>query len=366
MAEQDWSPHRRVMHFVTGGFSGATQVAVDLATADSQRLQSVLVLRRKDTTDQARVDALRERGLEVEVLPGWSHLATIWALYRLCKRWRPDVLVAHGFPEHILGRWAGWLAGVPALVQIEHNSRERYSAWKLWQARWLSRRSARLVGVSEGVRQSLVELGMPEALTMAIPNGIDLGRFAAAESRPYEQREPGIVMSARFARQKDQETLIHALALLRKRGLAPKLYLAGAGKANLRKRAEELVRELGLGSQVWFLGHHPNLPELLMSQQLFVLSTHWEGMPLALVEGMAAGCACVASNVPGVEGVFEHGRSGLLVPERNENALADALERLLLEPGYAAGLASEARLHALRHHGHELMMRRYEMLLLTV
>src|SRR6218665_518261 len=113
---------RRVLHFVTGGFSGATQVAVDLCQAalGSSRVEPLLVLRRKRNTDEARVQALRARGLEVWVVPGWSHLATLIALRRLCLRQRPDVLVAHGFPEHLIGRWAGLWAGVRRLVQVEH------------------------------------------------------------------------------------------------------------------------------------------------------------------------------------------------------------------------------------------------------
>ena len=108
----------RVLHFVTGGFSGATQVAVDLALSGSQQdgMQTMLVLRRKRNTDAARVQALRQAGLQLEIVPGWSHLATIWALWRLCRTWRPDVLVAHGFPEHLLGRWAGFWARVPLLL----------------------------------------------------------------------------------------------------------------------------------------------------------------------------------------------------------------------------------------------------------
>ena len=299
-------------------------------------------------------------------MPGWFHWLTIWALARLCRRWRPDVIVAHGFPEHLIGRWAGRAAWVPAMVQVEHNSRERYSPFKLWQARWLSRSTARLVGVSEGVRESLLELGMPAERTLAIPNGIDLSRFANAELSPYEKRAPGIVMSARFARQKDHITLIHALALLKRKGLVPKLHLAGAGKAALRARAEALVRDLGLGSQVWFMGHQADLPKLLMSQQIFVLSTHWEGMPWPSSRAWPLAAPAWPPMCRAWKGVFEPGKSGLLVPERDPQALADALERLLLEPGYAAALASEARLHALRHHDRLLMMRRYEQLLLSI
>jgi glycosyltransferase involved in cell wall biosynthesis len=359
---------RRVLHFVTGGFSGATQVAADLCLAQlgSDRIEPLLVLRRKRHTEEARVRALRERGLRVEVLPGWSHLATMLALRRLCLSWRPDVLMAHGFPEHLLGRWAGLWAGVPRLVQVEHNSRERYTFWSRWQARRLARHSARLVGVSEGVRRRLVALGLPEALTQAIPNGIALERFSAADERLFHEREPAIVMSARFARQKDQATLIRAVGLLKARGLKPMLYLAGAGKIGYRRDCERLRVSLGLQEQVRFLGHHAQMPQLLMGTQIFVLSTHWEGMPLALVEGMAAGCACVASLVPGVEGLLEPDRTGLLVPEGDAAALADALERLLLNPGEAARLGAAARERALAEHGLALMNSRYESLLSAV
>lgn len=367
---------RRVLHFVTGGFSGATQVAVDLALAalQSPHIEPLLVLRRKRNTETARVQALRDQGLQVWVVPGWSHLATVWALARLCRVLRPAVLVAHGFPEHLLGRfaglwaglWTGLGAGVPKLVQVEHNSRERYSSWRLAQARWLSRRSAKLVAVSEGVRQRLLELGMPPALTLAIPNGIALDRFAAAGDHPFAQREAGLVMSARFARQKDQLTLIRALHLLKSRGLSPTLRLAGAGKASYRRTAEAEVAKLGLVDQVQFLGHFSQMPQLLMSQQICVLATHYEGMPLALVEGMAAGCACVASLVPGVEGLLVEGETGLLVPESDPAALANALERVLRDPLLGARLGANARERALAEHGVALMTQRYEDLFLSL
>ncbi len=358
----------KVLHFVTGGFSGATQVAIDLCLASlrSERVEAALVLRRKRNTDATRVQALRDKGLQVWVLPGWSHMATIWALRKLCLQWQAEVLLAHGFPEHLLGRWAGLWAGVRALVQVEHNSRERYSPWRLAQARWLSRRSACLIGVSEGVRQRLLQMGMPADKTLAIPNGIDLQRYAAAAQQDFLQREPGLVMSARFARQKDHASLIRALALLQAQGLRPKLYLAGTGKSSYRTVAQALVQELGLQDQVQFLGHHGDIPGLLMSQQIFVLSTHYEGMPLALVEAMAAGCACVASLVPGVEGVLQDGVNGLLVPENDAQALAQALARLLKSPAQAAEMGRQARLRALTAHGRDLMTQRYEDLLASL
>lgn len=92
----------RVLHFVTGGFSGgATQVAIALVNAALQggRVQPLLVLRRKRRTDPGRIAELQQGGVPLAVVPGWSHAATIWSLVRVCRQFRPDVLVAHGFSD---------------------------------------------------------------------------------------------------------------------------------------------------------------------------------------------------------------------------------------------------------------------------
>jgi len=357
----------RVLHFVTGGFSGgATQVAIALVNAAraSGRIEPMLVLRRKWRTDPARIAELERAGVPVVTVPGWSHAATIWSLLKLCRQFRPDVLVAHGFSEHLWGRYAGLLAKVPHLIHVEHNTRERYTPWRLRQARWLSQRTSRIVGCSEGVRLRLLEMGMPPDRTIAIPNGIDLQPYAEAQTLPFESREAGIVMTARFAKQKDHATLVRALGLLQERGLRAPLLFAGGGKAAHRQPIETLVEQLGLNDQVQFLGLCRDVPALLMRHRIFVLSTHYEGMPLALIEGMAAGCAVVGSAVPGVREVLADGVDGCLVAPGDPVALANALETLLTQPEQAARLGAAARVAAVARYSRELMNQRYEDLFL--
>lgn len=359
----------RVLHFVTGGFSGgATQVAIALtrAATQSDTVQPLLVLRRKRRTDPKRIAELERAGVPLAVVPGWSHAATIAGLVRICRRFRPDVLVAHGFSEHLWGRYAGLIAHVPHLVHVEHNTRERYTRWRLTQSRWLARRTDRIVGCSEGVRLRLLELGMPAERTIAIPNGIRLAPFADADAHPLERRIPGIVMVARFSKQKDHATLLRAVGLLRERGLQPPVLFAGGGKALHRAPLEKLARGLGVQEQVRFLGIVRNVPELLMQHQLAVLSTHYEGMPLALLEGMAAGCAVVGSAVPGVREVIVDGIDGRLVPEGDAQALASVLEDLFRNPEASARIAATARRVAIERHSRELMNARYEALFLEL
>ena len=151
----------RVLHFVSGGFAGATQVAIDLC-GEQPGQQTLLVLRRRASVDPAaRVAQLRALGLQVEVVPKWSHSVTIVKLARICRDWQPDVLVAHGCSEHLWGRYAGLLAGVPRLSHVEHNTRELYSWWRLKQSLWLAQRTERIIGVSQAVRAALVRLGHP-------------------------------------------------------------------------------------------------------------------------------------------------------------------------------------------------------------
>lgn len=355
----------RLLHFVTGGFSGATQVAVDLSLAALRTpgYEVLLVLRRKPSTDERKIDALRHQGLQVVVVSNWLHALTVWELRKIIRKFKPNAVFAHGFSDHIWGRRAAAAEGVAHIFHIEHNSRERYTPHRLRQALALEPFTQAHIGVSEGVKTSLVERGFPAEKCMAICNGIDLTRFPQdAMPLQWQEREPAIYMASRFARQKDHDTLIRALSVLKQRGLTPALYLAGAGKSSLKTKAERLVAKLGLEQQVHFLGNVSDLPQRLSKTQIFVLATHWEGMPLALVEGMAAGCACVASDVIGAREVVSPEVNGLRVPESDPSAMADALQRLLQDTDLAQRLGSAARTHALSHYGREQMWEQYQRL----
>lgn len=356
----------RVIHFVTGGFSGSTAVAIQLVKSQNSNIENLLVLRRKKAKHDAKIQQLREQGVALECVTSWSSIATIFALIKVCRQFKPDVIVCHGFSEHLWGRYAGLLAGVPHLIHVEHNSKERYTPWRLFQARWLAKYTDKIIGCSEGVRQQLIKLKFPEEKTTTINNGIDLSAYGQSTSLTLKERENGIVMAARFAKQKDHLTLIKAVALLRDKHIFPSVYLAGAGSKKHMKRAKKLVKELHLKEQVNFLGFCDNIPELLAKNKVCVLSTRYEGMPLSICEGMAAGCVVIGSEVVGVKELINHSIDGLLATPGSPDSLANCLHIALVNSYFTDQLARNAQARATQHFGVSRMITNYEELLLSL
>jgi glycosyltransferase involved in cell wall biosynthesis len=352
----------RVLHFVSGGFSGATQVAVDLVKASLHHpgIEPLLVLRHKRQTPQTKYEALKQQGVPLDVVSGALNLLSIWQLVQVCKRFAPDVLVAHGFPEHIIGRHAGVWAKVPRLIHVEHNVRERYSWSRLQQARWLAKRTEHIVGVSEGVKAHLLALGFAADKVISIPNGIDVARFLPAQPMPLVSREKAIVMAARFAKQKDHATLIQAVAQLAQQGHPDvRLYLAGGGNTRYQAAAQTLVQQLGMAQHVQFVGHCPDMPGLLQRCAVCVLSTHYEGLALSAIEGMAAGCLTLGSDVVGVQEIITPGVNGYLFAAGNAPALAARLAQVFDQLGHMQALADAGMQTAQQRYSRQRMLADY-------
>ena len=350
----------RVLHFVTGGFSGATKVAIDLVEAHNQieSIENLLVLRRKKTTVPEKLAELEEKGIDYRVVTGTTHLATINELRKLCEQWQPDILVAHGFPEHLLGRKAGLLAKVSYLVQVEHNSKERYTPWKLYQTRKLSKSTASIVAVSEGVAQVLSEQGL-KAPIQAIPNGIDTTRFGGANLLPTNERTQDLIMVGRYAKSKDHVTLIEALQQLKKKGITPTLTLVGSGRKRYQEQIHDLVARYKLQDQVTFIEYSSEVEKLLLRHKVFVMSSRFEGLNLAVLEAMASGCIVVGSTAVGVKELINDGKDGFLFPMGAEAELAGIIETILSEPSSYQELALAAREKVLSHYGKKQVTQSY-------
>jgi glycosyltransferase involved in cell wall biosynthesis len=174
---------------------------------------------------------------------------------------------------------------------------------------------------------------------VVIQNGIDLKPFYDAV--PYEKseicgtREDQIVlvtMVARFTPEKDQKTLIRCLSVL-----PEKVHVAFVGSGPLKGECEELAAELGVRSRVHFLGFRRDVPRILKTSDIVVLSSHREAFGLTAVEGMAAGKPVVGTNVQGLSDVI--GDTALLFACGDYEGLGTIISRLLDDPAYYRSVA---------------------------
>ncbi len=354
----------KVIHFVTGGGSGATRVALDLALRQHADpcFAPLLVLRRKrQGLPAAMLTQIRDGHLpHAWVDDLWPKRRTVNQLVALCRQHQPHVFLAHGNSEHLWGRLAAREASVPVIIHVEHNV-ERYSWWRRVQARRLAANTTATVCVSRGVAESVRARKLGSVRVEVIHNGTDIARFAEPII-PLQARAPDLVMAARFARQKDHATLIRATRRLVDTGWIGQLLLAGGGKSSHRRQAEKLVRRLGLTDRVIFLGVVDDMPELLHRCRVNVLSTRYEGLPLVLAEAMAAGCAVVASAATGVTDIVQDGINGWLAPSGDDAALAHAL-RAALDSSTAQRRADQGRTDALQNFSQDRMVTSYNTLI---
>jgi colanic acid/amylovoran biosynthesis glycosyltransferase len=179
-----------------------------------------------------------------------------------------------------------------------------------------------------------------------IYNGLELERF------PYEEprgRVPEIVAVGRLVEKKGFADLIEACSLLRDRGVEVRCRIMGLGEQEPKLRAA--VERLGLGNRVELPGPRPQgeLIEVVGSAAVFAAPCvvgsdgNRDGLPTVLLEAMALGTPCVSTDVTGIPEVLRDGETGLMVPQRDPAALADAIERLLADPELRVGLAGRAR-----------------------
>lgn len=269
------------------------------------------------------------------------------------------------------GTFAASEAQVP-VVATEHLPCMAADGPELDLKRRASRQVAATIAVSHGIARTVLEARMvPRERLHVVWNGVDVAAFAGHRS-PALRRSllglspstPLIVAVGRMTPQKRHDLLLDAVALVRRE--VPDLVLAIAGDGPLRPELEARAARLGLtgspgGQQgVRFLGRYPRVPELLRCVDALVQPSAFEGLPLAVLEGMAAGLPVIVTDTVGTNETVEDERSGLVVAPESATALAGAIVRLVCEAGLAQRLGVAARRRAVRHFSATMMARKTE------
>jgi len=319
----------KVLHVINSLRSGGAEKLLEdlLPRMNGQEGVQIEVLL---LTDKGNVfdKGLREAGIPIYVVPLKSvyNPLNIFYLRRYILKNKYDVVHVHLFPAFYWISFACIALGrnKPKLVLTEHstyNRRRKYAFLRPFE-RYVYYTYGRLISISSQTQSNLMQWLKVSNTTkfIVIENGISLDKFKQAT--PYEKSKIAsglkesdklVIMVARFTEQKDQSTVIKAML-----DLPEDIHLLLIGEGPLLEENRSLVSKLGLQNRVHFLGFRDDVPRLLKSSDVVVLSSHWEGFGLAALEGMAAVKPVVVSDVPGLREVV-YGAGLLFKPGDNKD-----------------------------------------------
>jgi len=246
---------------------------------------------------------------------------------------------------------------VPVIIATEHLFMNTPWFRKIFLKELVSIRVDRYIAVSHEVsRQLRRSIPILKHKVQVVQNGIPLEPF----NRPVNstlrttlagaRKRPVVLTTARLHKQKGCRYLLEAATQV------PEAMFVIAGDGPQRTKLEVLTRELGLIDRVVFLGHRDDIPDLLASCDVFVLPSLFEGLPISVLEAMAAGKPVIATAIGGTDEAVVHGETGLLVPPADADALAAAIRTVLSDPVLAQRLAAAGKARVYEKFSAETMM----------
>ena len=339
--------------------------------------------------DPARYDVslgcLRARGPLLEKLTGsavdlrefypkggFDSPGGIYQMLRLAiflRRGGFHIVHTHDLYANLLGIPAAVLARVPVIIssQRDLSHLELYRTRRRVWLRRLQNLSTAVLTNANAVRDGLAaEKHIAAGKIHVIYNGVDFERFGAKTRDrswlvPNAAQEKWIVLVGNMHSDvKGHPCLIAAASAVAREFPAIRFVLAGDGEQ--RPKFEQQVAQLGLQNNFLFLGRREDISRLLACCDIAVLPSKAEGLPNAVLEYLAAGLPTVASRVGGNAEIVQDGKTGLLVPPGDPSALAEALLRLLRDPGFAVNLGNRGREYVISEFSFRRMIENTEQL----
>ena len=320
----------RIVYVLTSlGIGGAERQALALADRMAGRGHTIALLILRPPVPEQWSVALPIVHLNIRKTP-LSLLEVLAQARRFLRNFRPDLIHSHSFHANIFGRLLKLFVPCVKVLSTVHNVYE--GGWgRMLAYRLTDGLALRTASVSHAIAERFTGLkAVPRRKCVVVTNGIDTAEFAPDATRRERMRiemgvNPGFIWLAagRIVAAKDYSNLLRAFAQLRKGRTDAHLWIAGEGTGQEFDRLARLQAEHGLGDAVRWLGLRRDMPALLDAADGFVLSSAWEGMPLAVGEAMAMEKPIVATDVGGVRELV--GETGTIVSPGDPEALAQAM-----------------------------------------
>lgn len=356
------SKERKIIYFVSEDWYFCSH-RINLAVAAKHKGYQVKVL----TRVRQHGEEIRAQGLELIPLEMQRHglnpfadLILLLKIVALYKKEQPDIVHHVAMKPVLYGSLAAWVTSVPLVVNALAGMGYLFGAGKATGKsvakkivtllfKVLFKRTSTMVIVQNPDDRALLmeTINTPaNRITIIKGAGVDTKTFM-----PYKEKGQGvtIVLVARMLWDKGVGEFVQAAELLTKKGRLARFVLAGdPDSGNPEAISEEQLKQWNTKGCVEWLGHCDNMVELLQGADIACLPSYREGLPKSLIEAAAAGLPIVTTDVPGCREVVVHSVNGLLVPVRNANGLADALDTLICSKELRADMGRASRLKAER------------------
>lgn len=314
---------------------GLQQVVVNICrTINREKFKiSVLCLRALGEF----MSEVEKLGIKVFFLPqkrGTDYFSFL-KVAKILRREKIEVIHTHNTQPFIDGTLGALLSGVKTIIHTDH-ARDFPDKKRYMFAEWLMAHFAyKIVGVSEHTSKNLIKYEkISKKKIITIPNGIDGQKYSIKIDKKAKRKElgvkgdgPVIGVGVRLTKQKGITYLLRAMPKIA--AAFPDIALIIAGEGPLEDQLKKEACDLGIRKNVFFIGPRLDMPDLLKIFDIYVLPSIWEGLPMILLEAMAAGCPIIATDVGGVATAINHGENGSLVEAKNFEFLANEIINLL-------------------------------------
>jgi glycosyltransferase involved in cell wall biosynthesis len=298
---------------------------------------------------------------------------TLQQLANIIHREEIHVVNAHHFMSMIYASWGCRRHGAK-LIYTEHSAWEIERLARKWRmiGRILQHMAMGAVGVSPKVSAALQRIfKIPSHKLHTIQNGVDLESFTQDADRDLVRRELGlsprhqvIGMVANLKKVKNQLFLLRAFAALSRKHQDARLVFIGKsvldGDGDMEQEIRAFIKDHDLHEKVLLLGFRSDVARLLTTMDIFCLTSLKEGLPIGMLEAMAAGCPAVGTDVEGIRDVIINEQNGLLVPLESVDSLKAALERLIEDAALRIKMGNAARATAISSYSLVACVRAYE------
>jgi glycosyltransferase involved in cell wall biosynthesis len=329
----------------SGGYYGAENMLLNLCASQQKPgcENSLMLFYNVHAPNVEFYERARRRGLSVRMVhcQGRADWRAVRQIEECIQEDGIQLLHTHGYKADLYGYVAARRSGKP-IVATCHNWVGGTAALGIYNRldRMALKRFQRLAAVSDSVAQRLLDSGVSAKKIRTIANGIDVGLFERACPLPVFDFEGNKVvgMVARLDLQKGFEYLLRAARELCAAFPGLKVVIVGEGPD--RQAIEHMVQRFGLRSNVILAGQHSDMPGIYAAMDIFVLPSLNEGLPMTILEAMAASRPVIATRVGAIPKVIKDGETGLLVDPGDVDGLRNALARLLLDSDLCRCLGS--------------------------